>query len=143
MRRNTVYNVSLHERLEIPCPVKFCQYSKKYIMWSKLEGNLFSKTTITDSSHISTDLIMSSSVNWTLYLKFNSIQVNDSGFYQCSSGHAVSFKITVFVSGELDFFTAFHLHTIMHKLNSEFINTIKNTNLTVHPFFFKFVSIIN
>ncbi|XP_075871902.1 uncharacterized protein btla isoform X2 [Nelusetta ayraudi] len=98
MHRNTVYNVSLGERLEISCPVQFCQKSQKIITWYKLEGKINTTTSIINSSQISTKLIMSSPLVGTSYLMFNNIQGNDSGLYRCESASAVGFKIKVSVS---------------------------------------------
>lgn len=102
MDRDTVYNVSLGEYLEIPCSVKFCQKTEKIVTWTKLKVNVLRKVLMSSSSHISTKLIMSSPLEGMSYLMFNRIRESDSGLYRCESGDTMSFFIQVSVNGKLD-----------------------------------------
>lgn len=90
--------------------MKCCKNLENKIIWFKLEGKFNTKTRIINSSRIRTKIIMSGPLEETSYLMFNDVQEIDSGVYWCESREAVSFIVTVSVTGELDFFSQYLIH---------------------------------
>ncbi|XP_063298329.1 B- and T-lymphocyte attenuator-like isoform X2 [Pelobates fuscus] len=99
IHRHTQYNLSIGETFSLKCPVRFCSEGAPNMTWCKHNGG--SCQPIDTDSRISFE--------WTEYrahyavylLKFQSINLTDSGFYGCSAkykdqqtvGHLVRINI--------------------------------------------------
>ncbi|KAJ0009365.1 hypothetical protein NQD34_001067, partial [Periophthalmus magnuspinnatus] len=96
IRRNTIYETTLGERLRIVCPVQLCDGSIPTIRWFKLEDD-FVEVNLTD--HIQTEWTNNKSEGKS-FLIFNSVQSSDLGLYHCRTGTILSHAINVTLKGE-------------------------------------------
>ncbi|XP_029986291.1 uncharacterized protein btla isoform X2 [Sphaeramia orbicularis] len=98
VRRHTVYEASVGQKLRINCTVEFCEGPPPPVYWYKLENSEV-LVNVSRIRHLETEWRMEKHLGGVSLLVFGGVLSSDSGIYQCESGNALSHYINVSISG--------------------------------------------
>ncbi|XP_029986293.1 uncharacterized protein btla isoform X4 [Sphaeramia orbicularis] len=99
VRRHTVYEASVGQKLRINCTVEFCEGPPPPVYWYKLENSEV-LVNVSRIRHLETEWRMEKHLGGVSLLVFGGVLSSDSGIYQCESGNALSHYINVSISGK-------------------------------------------